>query len=170
MKSVNNQKQGFTLVEIIIVIGIILVIAGIGIGAYGNARRGIAVDLESDKIIATLHSLRSESQSVTRCVGIVFKKNQTPRRIESAYLNAVDGCDAISESRPLILDENIVVSALTLDGGQRSEFSVLFAPPLGTMRFIPSAGEGLLTISTKAGSASARTIALNSQTGKIEKK
>lgn len=169
MKFAGRTVMAFTLIEILIVISIILIIASMGIGAYSSARRGITVDLESDKIVATLHSFRSEAQNTSKCIGMIFQKGKTPRRIESGFLNMVDGCDTTSGSSPLPFDSDIAVSALTLGINQRGEFSVLFVPPLGIMQFVPSAGDGSIEISTKT-SSSKRTIVLNSQTGKIEKK
>lgn len=159
---------GFTLMEIIIVISVVLILAVLGIGSYGVARRAIAIDLETDKLVAALASAREESKIGLLCRGFLFKKNTAVQKIEAAYRNPVLGCDNNYEKSAFPASAEVAVAGLTEDDAAVDEFSVIFAPPLGKMQIRHGAKTAEITLALKTG-PNARRILLNSETGKIEK-
>lgn len=148
------------MIEIIFVIAVILIMAALGAGSYSAARQSAALDLQTDELVALLHQFRNISGSQTKCVGVRFIKNAPPKKIESAYLNPRQGCDAKETlSEMAWSDEMAVLDSL----------SVVFAPPYGTMKIQPSNEKAEVGIVLKKNPAKSRVIRLEPQTGKIEK-
>lgn len=152
--------RAFTLIEIIFVIAVILIIAGLGAGSYGAARRSMAVDLEADTLVASLHQFRDASRTQPKCVGIRFEKNAAPKKIETAYLNPTQGCDAKETLSALAWSDEVVIL---------NSLSILFIPPHGTMKIAPTNEKAEVGIAFKQNPAHNRKVFFDPQTGKIEK-
>lgn len=154
-----KKTSGFTLMEIIIVVGIILILAVMGMGSYSVARRAIVMDLETDKLVALLNSTRDEAKKTSKCFGIRFSQDAAPKKIHSIYANYVNGCSNEFALVDVEWAKEVVVG---------EDLTVLFVPPQGTMRLDPEAKTGEVVLSYK-GTNSTRTISFNTETGKIEK-
>ena len=61
MKSSNSLKKGFTLVEIIMVIGIIIIISAISVNVYFNMKEKQAILKDSDSIVSIIEKTRNMS-------------------------------------------------------------------------------------------------------------
>ncbi|MBI4994250.1 hypothetical protein HZC21_01225 [Candidatus Peregrinibacteria bacterium] len=164
-----HSALAFTLIELLIVIGIIIVLAVAGIASYSTARQNIAVDLETDKLVALLHTLREQSRTGAECAGITFEKGETPSKIEAAYKNKIQKCAGKVNVSDVILSPEIVLTELNLDEAARDVFSVTFIPPHGTAQFAPEGEEVEIILSVKSKFYLSRTILINRATGKIEK-
>ncbi|MBI5412720.1 prepilin-type N-terminal cleavage/methylation domain-containing protein [Candidatus Peregrinibacteria bacterium] len=161
--------SGFTLIEIIIVISIILIISGIGIFNYTAVRKNMAIDLETDKIVQILNLMREETKSSGRCIGIKFKKSETPARLESAYNGQTKGCDTAAEMAMSEFRELLAVN-LEEDGREIPDWSVMFVPPFGAMRFSPDALESAkIVFALKNAEQNTRTVSLEPVSGRIVK-
>ena len=162
------NPRAFTLIELLIVISIIMIIATVGITSFSSARMGLVVDLESDKLVSLLHTLRNETRAKSKCFGIAFEKNKPPQKIEAAYKNPVEGCDK-PVSSTLQFDPDLVLTDVKLDARAQNAMSVTFVPPYGTMQFEPHGNDLELALSLRTGAYVAQTIRISSTTGKIEK-
>lgn len=173
-----KSKNGFTLIEIIIVISIILIISGIGIGIYANSRKHLVVDLDADKLIALLHSLREEAKTASpaKCLGIRFSNDETPLKIESSFDSDSQSCASersasnIQRSASSIQwGAETVIADILLDSSTADDLSVLFVPPFGEIEFSPAGSESEITLSFKRNPSFFKKINLNSLTGKFQK-
>jgi prepilin-type N-terminal cleavage/methylation domain-containing protein len=164
------MKKGFTLMEILVVLGIIVMLATIGLGIFAGSRRSLTVDLETDKLVAAFHALRGEAQTKAKCFGVVFEPNKPPQKIVSAYLNRLQGCSANENQSALPWEKEIVISGLALDGGSKNELKVWFVPPNGKLKLNPEGAVGEITLAIASPTAISRKILLRTATGVIEKK
>lgn len=151
---------GFTLVEILVFLTIVLIISIVGISSYTSSRRSMLLNIESDRIVSLLHSMREISQTQAKCLGIRFEKDKTPQGIESIYLNKVQKCSPDEKPYPIALENEII---------SQQSLSVMFIPPAGNMQILPIGVEPRVTMALKLTTSIPTTITLNSQTGKIEK-
>lgn len=163
------MKRAFTLIELLIVIGIILTLAVFGVGSYSAARQNIALDLEADKIVALLQTLREQSRTSAKCAGITFEKGKIPSQIEAKYQNSKQKCAAKVGVSDVSLNPEIILSEIQLDGAVRDVFSVVFVPPHGEAEFTPESSEAVLTLKIKSKEYLSREILINRISGKIEK-
>lgn len=156
--------------EIILVLGIILMLAAIGLGVFSGARQNLSIDLETDKLIAAFNSLRANAQAKAECFGIAFEQNKQPQKITAPYLNRIQGCGADENRSTLPWQKEITVSDLILDGGSKNEFAVWFMPPNGKLRLSPDGASGEIILAIASPAAVSKKIVLNPNTGVIEKK
>lgn len=164
------MKKGFTLIEILLVLGIVLMLATIGLGVFSGARQNLSIDLETDKLIAAFNSLRASAQAKAECFGIAFEQNKPPQKITASYLNRRQGCDSNVQQLLFPLPNGIVISNLSIDGGQKNEFTIWFVPPQGTLQLDPRGEQAEIIISTASSSGVSKKIVIHTATGVIEKK
>ncbi len=155
--------HAFTLLEILIVISIIMIIALMGIGSFSAARQNLVVDLETDNVVALLYSLRDSARNQPKCSGIVFALQQAPKRITS-------GCGKEVTTERAALSAEVTLQKIMLDGSEREEMTLLFTPPFGTMQFSHGGREATLIFGLKNKPALSRTVIVDRETGRIEKK
>lgn len=156
--------------EILLVLGIILMLATIGLGVFAGSRRNLTIDLETDKLIAVLNGLRGNAQAKAECFGIEFERNKPPQKITAPYLNRMQGCDANENRSALSWEKDIAISDLLLDGGSKNEFAVWFVPPNGKLKLNPDAVTGEIILAIPSPAAVSKKITLYANTGVIEKK
>lgn len=162
------MRRAFTLIELLIVISIVLVLTTIGITSFSAARKNLTIDLESDTLIAMLHTLRNETRTLSGCRGISFMKNRPTQKIEAEYENPVKGCGA-PHSAASALSSEIVISNIMIDNRTHDSFSIMFTPPYGIATFSPSGEIGEVTLALRNAVARSKTIRINKVTGSIEK-
>ena len=163
------QRKAFTLIELLIVIGIIITLAVFGIGSYSAARQNMTLDLEADRLVALIHTLREQSRTSPKCAGITFEKGKMPTEISAKYQNSKQKCAAKVNVSDVVLAPEIILSALKLDDTDRDVFSVLFVPPQGEAEFMPESSSAQLTLKIKSKNYLSRDILINRISGKIEK-
>lgn len=164
------MKKGFTLIEILLVLGIVLMLATIGLGVFSGARRNLTIDLETDKLIAAFNSLRANAQAKAECFGIAFEQNKPPRKITASYLNKRQGCDSNEQQFLFPLPDGIVISGLSIDDGAKNDMKVWFVPPQGTLQLDPHGEQAEIIVSTASSSGVSKKIVIHAATGVIEKK
>lgn len=162
-----KKNSAFTLLEILLVIAIIAILAMAGAGSYSIARRGIAVDLETDKIIALLQDLREQTKISATCIKVQFLKNQQKITKETAqYENR--RCGNFSSS-DIPLNSNIVTADITANETARDNLAVLFTPPFGALSSEPTAQTAEIKLAFKTNQTAWKKISINLISGKIEK-
>ncbi|GEM_PF-4515265 len=164
------MKKGFTLIEILVVIGIIVMLATIGLGVFSGARRNLTLDLETDKLIAALQSLRTTAQTQSLCVGLQFERSKSPQKITAAYRNRVQKCDSNETREAFPWPKEIAFADLLLDETSRKDLSVWFIPPQGNLQLQPPGKSAELTLAITAPTMISKKISLHAATGRIEKK
>ena len=164
------MKKGFTLIEILVVIGIIVMLATIGLGVFSGARRNLTLDLETDKLIAVLQSLRTASQTQCLCVGLRFERNKSPQKITTSYRNRVQKCDPNETREAFSWPKEIALADLALDETSRDNLEILFIPPQGNLQFKPAGESAQLTLAITSPTMISKKILLHAPTGRIEKK
>ncbi|MFA6521887.1 MAG: prepilin-type N-terminal cleavage/methylation domain-containing protein [Candidatus Gracilibacteria bacterium] len=160
--------KGFTLVEIIIVVSIILTLAVLGVESYAVARRSMVIDLTTDKLVQALYSSREQAKNSAKCTGMRFETNKMPQNIEADYKNPVDGCENDFEVSSATWTKETQIYALLLDSDQKESFDVVFIPPLGQIK-LPDGFKNAEIILSLKNQTNSRKIILSSLTGKIEK-
>lgn len=168
------MKHAFTLIEIMVVIFIILIFAVIGTGAYSAVRQRLIPDIETDKVIAMLNSLRSTARSSGMCEGLIFTKNAPMQRTESAYVNPSQPCAEPTTKIATPFTQSVALSAITIDNTSRDTIQVQFIPPQGSLDFALQQGEtgaqAVLTIASANAPENFKTVVINKLSGVIEKK
>lgn len=164
------MKKGFTLIEILVVIGIIVMLATIGLGVFSGARRNLTLDLETEKLIAAMQLLRTASQTQSLCVGLRFERNKSPQKITAPYRNRVQKCDPNETREAFPWPKEIAIADLALDETSRNELSVWFIPPQGNLQFKPAGESAVFTLSITSPTMISKKILLHAPTGRIEKK
>lgn len=179
--SVRARREAFTLLEILIVISIITMVSLMGAGSYKLARRGIAIDLQGDKIVVLLNQyrdlskFRDTSKESSTCHGLYFKKGEMPQKVEAPYNPATRTCS--DQTTTTLLSDwpsDIVVNTLESDILPLEQATIFFSPPRGRMIFdnnAQSAHEIRATITFHGGASTAlRSIVINRDTGTVEKR
>lgn len=163
-------KKGFTLIEIVIVIAMIIIISTLGVGSYSSINNNLAIDFFADNFISKIHSTRVTTQSRPKCLGLRLQKNATVKAIESAYKNARAGCEKNKKATTLDLGKNVVASQILLDGIEMESADIFFEPPAGIMKFSTEGKNIEIIFALVADVTKTRTVTIEKSTGKITKK
>ncbi len=169
-----RNKRGFTIIELLIVITIIMILAVMGAGAYSVGRRIAVMDAHSEKLVSLLHALRDKSKAISaatgaKCYGFIFTKDAIPEQITTPYLNNRAGCDSTAEPVrvPLNWQSDVTVKSIkTGESGTPPSLKILFSPPHGTI--ILDEGNHSFTIELQYKDRT-RKIEINESSGRIEK-
>lgn len=198
MKLVFNNKKGFTLVELLIVISIIGILSVLAIGAYTEYRKLALLDLNADGIVSQFYQLRDNAihgvgsvDDSAKCYGMRFVKGSD--NYYAADLIAQDftgqkswnettgqwdyqGCsgEIVSNGKPE-LETMMKIPEININSGSISnpvsgEFIVRFVPPDGTMDVFPFTGESI-TMKVQYGDTDqySKVLTINLSSGDIEK-
>lgn len=92
-KNMNIKKRGFTLIEVLVVVGIIAILAGVVLVAVNPARQfKLARDSQRvsnvNAILNSLHQNMAEHRGVFTCVGSPYKLATTSTRVKSGQYGA----------------------------------------------------------------------------------
>ena len=163
------MKNAFTLVELMIVIVIIIILAVAGTGAYSAARQRLIPDIEADKIIAMLNTLRSTAKSSALCEGVIFEKNGEMQITEAPYINPSQPCGQTRAQRASF-SKSVSLTKIMVDEAEHDTLQLQFIPPQGNIDFSLEGGQTILTIAATNAPENFKTIIINKQSGVIEKK
>ncbi len=161
---IHRLSHGFTLIEIIVVISIVMIFAAVSAGGFSAMRRTVALDISADTIVNTLNALRGESQRGTTCEGMLFQVDKAPEKITAPYANATRTCELSSlQKSPFTWSRDSAVSRIqnsAVESGVAESdqtLTILFAPPRGTM----TAPTEEKTLTLTASNGRSRTITIN---------
>lgn len=166
-----KKNSAFTLIEILIVIAIILIMTAVGLDIYSSSRKFMVVDLESDKLIALMRSIREESKALrpAQCVGIEFSVNNTPQKVYSDYNSDARDCGNARTTSPITFGGEAAISAITLNNSSRTNLTLNFAPPFGEMELSETGNTGEITVAFRTNTNVFKKIYFNRMSGNITK-
>ena len=154
-----KKRQAFTLIEMIIVITLIALMAGLAVSNFGNARQQATLDLATDLLVSTIKQRQqlaksgktnaSDSSEIhgssLLCYGLIINplvtEDENPvQLLEAPYISykdldssidLADVCDFNEiTSRPLPQLDRFIISDVTFDGNEISEpLTIFFKPP-----------------------------------------
>lgn len=151
-----KKKSAFTLVEMIIVIALIALMAGVAISNFGSARQQATLDLATDLVVSTIKQRQQLAKSgrttfsdssqghgsSVMCYGLVFYPStsqgekavellEAPYKALDPTLNQADFCDfSTITSRPLPQFDHFTIRQITVDDNEVTEpLSIFFKPP-----------------------------------------
>lgn len=164
------MKKGFTIIELLIVIAVIGIVAGLGVSAYSVARRAIAIELQADSLVAELQSLREDSKRSSVCVGIRLAEKEVPQKITAPFKNKIEGCGEANSQEFLLWPADTAISFLQLEGRPTKKYDILFVPPLGSIRLSSDAAQAHVWLSLKrAPELNERIVEITALSGVIHK-
>ncbi len=174
MRDIRCTKTGFTIIELLIVITIILILAVMGAGAYSVGRRIAVIDTHAEKLVSQLNASRDKAKAVRGadgplCYGFIFEKGKVPQAISTKYSNNREGCNRIEQpvTRALSWQPDVTIKSLkTGVQGEPEKFQLLFSPPHGTITLDNTETSLTIELSYKDRT---RTIKINEASGLIEK-
>ncbi len=113
IKSENFNKRGFTLIEILVVIGIVSVISSIVAVSLFNYRDRAALRVETGRVVALINETREQSVAGRGGVvhGLHFEESKVVRFSGQTYV-----ADAIG-NEPLELSSLVDIGSISLTGG-----------------------------------------------------
>src|SRR3990172_10423181 len=166
--------RGFTLMELVLVIAVLGVIAGLGMGSYANFLRQGSLDSAANEIVATLRKAQTNSQASSEGTGWgiwfdttnkdnykLFRGNCSTPTSASCYQNSdcAATCDNNNQNAETIyLPSSVEINSASFGGRQYATFDRPSGKPT-------SSYDGSVTIQLKGGVTKTITV---SALGKIE--
>ncbi len=149
MKKTSSKKKGFTLIEIMIVLGVISMVILLGVSSYGVARKKVKLDIAANSLHSTIVEAREKTragyydktdnniaEAVSLCFGFTLKSGEFIQPLYTPYDRLAEKgsrCD-VNKARPVSgragHDYDIVIKEIQLYGNEvDEEVTVFFAPP-----------------------------------------
>lgn len=127
------KRHAFTLIELLIVISVIGILATMAVTAYGTIRVNMAVDLQADKLVAQLHTLRAQAKTQPLCFGVQFN-GARPNVVQAPYIRKDRSCDEenITMNR-LEWPNDISIVDMRVDAAAAENTTAWFVPPEGKL-------------------------------------
>jgi prepilin-type N-terminal cleavage/methylation domain-containing protein len=146
------KRQGFTLVELAIVICIIALIATVGVASF-NSYRGVKLEAGAKKIAADLLYVRSLSISMAKWYGVTFEVDPA----NNYYVYQTNGSADAAIDNPSSTGSNfvvnfsnvtggVVISSVNIAGGNKVEFHP-WGTPYNDRNGLPLTTTGSITVS-----------------------
>lgn len=127
------KRHAFTLIELLIVITVIGILAMMAIGAYGMIRVNMAIDLQADKLVAKMQTLRAQAKTQPLCFGITFN-GTAPVVVSAPYKRADRSCDETEITNTFFeWPSDIVIEEMRLDAASEDNVTAWFVPPDGKL-------------------------------------
>lgn len=136
-----SKLKGFTLIEIIVVVGVIALLTTVIMAGYSRTSQSYKMTLLADEFTSQVKALKSQVRSSTDalCRGVEIKDG-TAKFIEARYLDPVRKCEDIP-SKERVFDEELVIESLVVNGQRDAkQLTFYFVPPLAETVFPGSAG------------------------------
>lgn len=163
----HTDRRGFTLIELVIVIGIIGLIVVMSITSYFSYRKSISLSLAVDSLQSAVKSVQQQARSgkgmvngksVPLCYGIVLKDGQPVRFVTAEYKDASNSVNQ-SEFPCNLSTEKVGKSVNLMEGVQvaiESDRSVYAIPPRG--EFMTSSGQSSISFALQFGADTSKAI------------
>lgn len=149
MKQVLSKKKGFTLVEILIVLGVISMVILLGVSSYGVARKKVKLDIAANSLHSTIVEAREKTRAgyfdsgsntvfdaSSLCFGFTLTEGAFIQPLYTPYdrLAAKGAQCPANKARPVTqqttAESDIVIKEIQLYGNEvDEEVTVFFAPP-----------------------------------------
>ena len=81
MSKNNHKKQGFTIIEVVIVLAILGIVAGIAIPAFRDYIPRMRLRMAKDEVLATLRLARTRAFSERQTYQVIFEKPTNSYRV-----------------------------------------------------------------------------------------
>lgn len=149
MKDFLRKKKGFTLTELLVVIALVGLLAGLAVAGYVQYRKNAILDLSADNLISFTGQAKSNTiygVDGSKCFGLKFEKQGNEyflyrleydfdnRKVWSGEDWVYIGCDDDTEQKQVtVLDRSVKIGSLNLDDVEVEDFSLRFIPPDGEM-------------------------------------
>lgn len=153
-----NKKNGFTLIELIVVFTIVVLLAAVSIGGYSKYRRSSLFGLSVDSFVLRLDELKNSSTSGgdSVCSGLSFE-GENPFIYEQKFNNkkvwkgeiegfAYGGCDGeIYDRQDVVLGKAVFFKEIALIDDTKipkvvDSFEMRFLPPSGIIEISLNGG------------------------------
>ncbi len=136
-----KSNRGFTIIEFLIVITIIMTLAVMGAGAYSAGRKIAVIDLHAEKLVSVLNSLRdkaragAKSGATPKCYGLTFTVGSAPKLVERNYLNSRELCEnTLQPVEAFEWQPDVKLKSILVSGNENSApLDVIFYPPHGNI-------------------------------------
>lgn len=156
------MKNGFTLLELIVVIAIIILFSGIVLANYRVGGRGYALLRSAQKLAQDIRRVEEMAISAKEFqgaypeggYGIYFSLTQPDRYFLFVDSDKGEDYDGISE----LVEEIKLESGIKIENLSSSPLTIIFTAPDPTVKIRPVASSGTITIASKENS---KTIIVN---------
>ena len=143
-----NDKKGFTLIEIIIAIGVLLVVSTLGFNAFASFKKIADLTSSADAALSQLIQARSKTLSAEEAqqYGVHFEVNQT------TFFKGVTYSASDPDNQAFVLPATVEISSISLSG---SGDDVLFKKLTGETN-----NDGTIILRLKTDTSKMRTITI----------
>ncbi|PIQ77817.1 hypothetical protein COV82_02580 [Candidatus Peregrinibacteria bacterium CG11_big_fil_rev_8_21_14_0_20_46_8] len=163
------MRRGFTLLELVIVMAVIMIIAVIGVGAFTTSRQNIQITLAHEETLAALHEIRNDVRRTSECAVVEFTAGSGVRITRMPYNGEAKNCDSANGGFvPLVHYEGIHILEIRSGQSTLENVSITFIPPHGDMDFSNGASEIEISLALRKKPIFSRGIILDAETGRIE--
>jgi prepilin-type N-terminal cleavage/methylation domain-containing protein len=156
MKNFILKKKGFTLIEIIIVLGIIGLVAVISVASYGIAKRKVELDIAADSVQSLIAEARDKSKSgytkgeelsdtTSLCFGIFAEVGRNIELFNTPYNKLNKKCekDNLNFIKTGFQNKQIFMKEIYFYGEPlEKDLTIFFKPPYGEIEFVDTADTG----------------------------
>ena len=149
MKHVISKKKGFTLVEILIVLGVISMVILLGVSSYGVARKKVKLDIAANSIHSTIVEAREKTRAghydadsgniadaSSLCFGFELYKGEFIQPLYAPYDRLAEKGSRCNKQKASVVlertdrDTDIIIKDIQLYGDEESDsLTIFFAPP-----------------------------------------
>ena len=148
-----GMSGGFTLIEMIIVIVIIGILAGLAMDSFGKAQKQARFNIALDSVMSTIKQQQGKAKTgrqvvggAAQCYGVFFQKTKpfiqmvtvpyvgVPTNVNSPYADYCATSEASSVLfTPFEMSDAILVEDIVRTGTAVASSAIMFKPPFGAV-------------------------------------